>query len=289
MSAISLKQRLNPAWLLWPLCLWLGIFIILPLCILIVYSFSKRGTYGELELAFQFGNYAKLLQPVYLRIGIRSLYIAGLSTLLCLILAFPISLIVAFSKPRIQKILLIALVLPMWTNLLIRCYAWVYLLRSEGLLNSGLQMLGFIREPLPLIYNSFAVILGLLYNFLPFAILPMYASIEKIDRRLFEAARDLGAGNWIIFKKILLPLSLPGISAAVLLVFVPSMSLYIIPDILGGGKTMLLGNLIQNQFLSARDWGAGSALSVVILLLILVIWLLAMKVTGRKKLEELFS
>ena len=238
--------------------------LLAPLVIVFVYSGLSRGAYGGVELPWTFENYTRLADALYGAIFVRSFAIAAVATALCLALGFPLALFIAQSGAR-KNLYLGLVILPFWTSFLIRLYAWMFLLRDTGLINHVLQAAGLIREPLPMLYTDGAVVLGLVYGFLPFAVLPLYAALERLDPSLLEAAADLGAGPWTVLWKITIPLSAPGIGAAAILVFVPCLGTYITSDLLGGSKTILIGNLVQNQFTTARDWPFGAAVSVVLM------------------------
>lgn len=241
-----------------------------PFAVLAVYAFQTRGVYGGVTPPWTIENWLRLADPLYAGILARSFLAAAVSTCLCLLLAFPLAL--AISRAGRWKNLLLALVMvPFWTSLLIRTYAWMFLLRDTGLINSLLIKAGLISEPLPLLYNWGAVVLGLVYAHLPFMVLPLYAALERQEPHLLEAAADLGARDWQAFWRITFPLAAPGIRAGVLLVFIPCLGTYLIPDLLGGGKTILAGTLIQNQFTAARDWPFGAAVSLALMAVVLVL------------------
>jgi spermidine/putrescine transport system permease protein len=237
-----------------------------PLAIVLAYSFLSRGAYGGVEAPWTLENYARLWDPVYAAIILRSFWIAALATALCLILGFPLALFIARSGPR-RNLYLGLVILPFWTSFLIRTYAWMFILRDTGIVNSILQSLGIIRDPLPLLYNSGAVLLGLVYGFLPFTVLPLYATLERLDPSLLEAAADLGARPRETLLRVVLPLCAPGIRAGAILTFVPCLGTYLTSDLLGGSKTVLIGNLVQNQFTASRDWPFGAALSLALMIL----------------------
>ena len=264
----SAQQRPGrAAWLLLaPLVLWALAFVVAPAAIMLVYSFAERGTLGGVVYAFTFENYAGVVDPVYLRILIRSIGYAALTTVLCLAIGYPVAFFIGRADPRRRNLWLTAVMVPFWTSFLIRTYAWVTILKSEGLLNSLLLQLRLVGEPLDLLYTPGAVVLGLVYTFLPFVILPIYASVEKLEGSLIEAALDLGAGPWRAFARVVLPLTTPGIAAGVLLCFVPALGIYAVNDILGGGRVDMIGNIIENQFKgNARNWPFGAALGTVLL------------------------
>ena len=252
--------------LLSPLIAWAVAFVIAPAVIMLVYSFAHRGTLGGVVLGFTLENYAGVLDPVYLRIVIRSIVYAAITTAHLPGRRLPGRVLIGRADPRWRNLLLMAVMVPFWTSFLIRTYAWVTILKSEGLLNSLLLQLQLIAEPLEMLYTPGAVVLGLVYTFLPFMILPIYSSVEKLDGALIEAALDLGAGPLRAFSRVIVPLTSPGIAAGVLLVFVPSLGIYAVNDILGGGRVDMIGNIIENQFKgNARNWPFGAALGTTLL------------------------
>ncbi len=242
----------------------------LPLLIVVFYSLLTRGAYGGVTLPFCTESYARVFDPLYLTIAWRSFWIAGVSTFLCLIFGFPLAVYIA-RYSRNKTLLLNLVMLPFWTSFLIRTYAWMFLLRDTGLINTLLLSLHLISNPLPLLFNTPAVILGLVYGYLPFMVLPLYATIEKLDPAWLDAAADLGANPLVAIWKIIVPLSRPGILAGSLLVFIPCLGAYLTPDLMGGGKTVMLGNLVQNQFTASRDWPFGAAVSLLLMLTVVLI------------------
>jgi spermidine/putrescine transport system permease protein len=242
----------------------MAITMLAPLAIVCVYSFLSRGAYGGVEQPFTLENYTRVWDPLYGIILWRSLWIAAVSTALCLALGFPLALFIARSGAK-KNLYLSLVILPFWTSFLIRTYAWMFLLRDTGLINTVLQALGLIHQPLPMLYNDGAVILGLVYGYLPFMVLPLYATLERMDASLIEAAADLGARPLDTLFRVTLPLCAPGIRAGAILVFVPCLGTFLTSDLLGGSKTILIGNLVQNQFTTARDWPFGAALSLVLM------------------------
>lgn len=241
-----------------------------PLIVVAGYSLLSRGAYGGVERPWTLDNYARLLDPLYAAILWRSFVVAAAATALCVLLGFPLALFIARSGRR-KNLYLQLVILPFWTSFLIRTYAWIFLLRDSGLFNSALIALGVVKEPLPLLYNSGAVLLGLVYGYLPFMVLPLYATLEKLDPALIEASADLGARPWRTLTHVILPLCRPGILAGALLVFIPCLGAYLTPDLMGGGKTILIGNVVQNQFTNARDWPFGSALSLILMALVMIL------------------
>lgn len=276
------------AWLLLaPSAAWLMLFFVAPLLIVLVYSFLERGAFAGVEWSLTLENYRRILDPLYLNAFLRSVYIAVVTTLICLLLGYPLAYFIASRAPRWRGPLLIALVIPFWTNFLIRTYAWVTLLRTNtGLINTTLIGLGILKEPLPLFGNDFAIILGLVYGWLPDMVLPVYAALDRMDRSLVEAAGDLYASGPRVFQRVTWPLSLPGVIAGSMLVFIPSLGAFITPAILGGGKSMMIGNIINNQFLGARDWPFGSALSAVMMGIMLLATLVYFRTASPTRTDE---
>jgi spermidine/putrescine transport system permease protein len=255
------------AWLLIaPLFAWVLAFVVAPTLIMLVYSFCERGTLGGVVFRFTLVNYAAVFDPTYLQIVVRSILFAGYTTAICLAMGYPVAYLIGRAGERWRNILLMMVMIPFWTSFLIRTYAWVTILKSEGLLNSVLVQYGLIAQPFEMLYTPGAVILGLVYTFLPFMILPIYTSVEKLDNALVEAAFDLGAGPLRAFSKVIVPMTSPGITAGVLLVFIPALGLYAVNDILGGGKVDMIGNIIENQFKgNARNWPFGAALGIALM------------------------
>ncbi|MBP6103871.1 MAG: spermidine/putrescine ABC transporter permease PotB [Gammaproteobacteria bacterium] len=245
--------------------IWLALFALIPSFLLLLTSVLVQGDTELVRLRFTLGNYGRLFDSMYLYIFLRSFSLAAVCTFGCLLLAYPFSYCLARLSHRFRGVLVLLVMIPFWTSSLIRSYAIVTILKMHGLLNTFLLSLGLIDKPLQLLYTNTATVIGLIYTLLPLMILPLYASIEKLDWRLVEAARDLGANKYRVFFYILLPLTLPGVLAGCVLVLLPAMTLFYIPDLLGGAKTFLLGNAIQNQFLTARDWPMGSTISIALI------------------------
>jgi spermidine/putrescine transport system permease protein len=259
----------------------LAVTLVAPLAIVLLYSLLTRGAYGGVEQPFTLENFTRLWDPLYGAILWRSAWIAAVATVLCLVIAFPLALFIARSGAK-KNLYLSLVILPFWTSFLIRTYAWMFLLRDTGLINTVLQSLHLIHDPLPMLYNSGAVILGLVYGFLPFMVLPLYATLERLDPALAEASADLGARPWQTLWRVTVPLCSPGIRAGSILVFVPCLGTYITSDLLGGSKTILIGNLVQNQFTTARDWPFGAAASVALMAVAM-----ALLLSARKRGEEM--
>ena len=256
-------------WLLTPGILWSVAFLFIPLIVVGVISFATRGTYGGVIWQFNLENYRDLWHVVYARIFGQSLVLAFLTTVICLVMGFPLAYYIARLSPRWQAVWLMLIMIPFWTNFLVRTYAWMFILRTEGLLNTLLLGLGVITTPLDLLYTDKAVLIGLVYGYLPFMVLPLYATLERLDPALVEAAKDLYANQWSVFRRVIVPLAKPGIIAGCLLVFIPSLGAFITPDLLGGARNMMVGNLIQHEYLVARDWPLGSAISLILLIVVI--------------------
>lgn len=272
------------AWLLLaPLLLWVFAFVVAPTLIMLVYSFCRRGTLGGVVWEFTLQNYASVLDATYLRIFVRSVGFAAVTTAACLVLGYPVAWQIGRASEKWRGTLIMMVMIPFWTSFLIRTYAWLTILKSEGLLNSLLLQVGLVSTPFEMLYTPGAVILGLVYTFLPFMILPIYTSVEKLDNALVEAAFDLGAAPLRAFSKVVVPMTWPGISAGMLLVFVPALGLYAVNDILGGGKVDMIGNIIENQFKgSARNWPFGAALGMTLV----AAFAAALWYTGRRRPRE---
>ncbi|MGC9334676.1 MAG: ABC transporter permease [Anaerolineae bacterium] len=281
LAAIRRRPGIQVLVLIFPSLFWLLVFFVLPLIIVFVYSFLTRGPYGQIEWKFNLQNYARFFDPLYLKVFARSFKIAGITTVVCFLLGYPMAYWMATRPPKWRNTLLLLLMIPFWTNFLVRTYAWILILRDTGLINSALMGLGLISEPLPLFGNDLAIVIGLVYGWFPDMVLPCYAAIERLDFSLVEAAHDLYANEPRAFARIIFPLTMPGIVAGSILVFIPSLGAYVTPDLLGGAKSVMIGNVIQSQFLSVRDYPFGSAFSFVLMAMMLVATLLYFRVGGR--------
>jgi len=248
---------------------WLVLFFLAPILIVLVYSVMPRGIYGGVEPGFTLEHYARFFDPLYLDVLQRTFLWSLACTLICLLIGYPVAYVVARSR-RWRNLLLLLIVVPFWTSFLVRTFALIFLMRDTGLINDWLLRLGLIPKPLTILYTPTAVMVGLVYGFLPFMILPIYASLEKLDFSLLEAAEVLGARPWSRFQQVTFPLSMPGVVAGCLLVFIPALGSFLTPDLLGGAKQMMIGNLVQNQFTAARNWPFGSAASLIVMLLVLL-------------------
>lgn len=246
---------------------WIALFGVVPTLMLAGVSFLSRHKDDLIEPTFTVGNYARLLDPAVATMLGHSLVMAAMATALCLLVGYPFAYIVARTDKRRSRLMLLFVMIPFWTNTLIRTYALVAVLKADGILNKTLIFLGIIEAPMQIMYTQTAVFIGLIYTLLPFMILPLYAAIEKLDVRLLEASRDLGASRWTTFRKITIPMTMPGILSGSILVFLPALGMFYIPDILGGARTMLLGNFVRDQFLVTRDLPMGAAASIAMTLL----------------------
>ena len=257
---------------------WLVAFVVAPTIILLVYSFCQRDDLGQVVYAFTWDNYRRIFidadtgtfGTTYLTVFIRSVVYAGLTTVICLVVGYPVAWFIGRAPESRRNLLLTLVMIPFWTSFLIRTYAWITILSTNGLLNGLLQYTKLIEEPWEMLYTPGAVVLGLVYSYLPFLILPVYGSVEKLDNSLVEAAFDLGAGPVRAFQRVILPLTRPGIIAGVLLVFIPAIGMFAISQLMGGGTEPTIGEVIQNQFLQARDWAFGSALGMTLVILFAV-------------------
>ncbi|PKF50447.1 spermidine/putrescine ABC transporter permease PotB [Enterovibrio nigricans] len=241
---------------------WLLLFVFIPNMMIIITSFLTRDDANLIEMTFTLSNYAKLLDPLYAKVVWHSFYMAAIATMLCLLIGYPFAYTIARMPTKWRPIMLFMVIIPFWTNSLIRTYGLKIFLGTRGLLNEGLLTLGLIDKPLRIMYTEYAVMIGLVYILLPFMILPLYSSIEKLDNSYLEAAKDLGASKLQAFIKIILPLTMPGIIAGCLLVLLPALGMFYVSDLLGGAKNLLIGNVIKSQILNVRDWPFGSAASI---------------------------
>ena len=284
MSGPAGMSRAARSFALAPAIMTIGVFLVLPLLLVPVASFMEANPWGGVRTAFSLDAYIQVLfeedftgelvfNDAYPRIVLRSLLLAAVTTALCLLAGFPVAYVIALQPKTRQGLLLLLVTVPFWTNLLIRTYSWIMILRDEGLINHGLEAVGIIDAPLRLLYTNGAIAVGLVYTFLPFMVLPIYAAIERIDRGLIEAAHDLYANRRAMLRRVVLPLAKPGIIAGSVLVFVPALGSFIAPALLGGGKHLMIGSLIQAQFGASRNWPFGSAVSLILLAAVLAVLL----------------
>lgn len=276
----SFKSLLASVVMCGPITIWSVLFIILPIILLAFMSFMTKGPLGRVVYEFTLDNYKEMFKPVYFIVIKQSLIIALWTTVLTVLLGYPLAAFIANVKKKTSGVLTILLMLPLWVSGLVILYSFVIMLNKTGIINTILLNLHIINSPLNLLYNNFAVIVGMLYMFLPFAVLPMYSSIEKLDKGLIEASKDLGAGPIKTFFKVTLPLTSPGIFAAVILTFIPCIGYYMVTDMLGGGTNMMVGNLIYRQFTISRNWPFGAALAMVLAIVIFIMLFIYTKLGG---------
>jgi spermidine/putrescine transport system permease protein len=282
-----MRNRFSSFLLMCPGLFWLGLFMVVPCLLLLVVAAFERGTYGGVDWSIPTTeNFVRTADPLYLRILLDSASIAALATAFSLIIGYPAAYAISKAHDSWRTPLLFLAILPFWTNYLIRTYAWIVLLNPAGLINTALTKLGIVSSPLPLLYNEFAVILGLVYNYTPFVILAVYSSLQRLDPSYAEASRDLGATARTTFFRITLPLTAAGVAAGGVFVFVLSIGNFVTPDLLGGGKMQMAGNLIYDQFLTARDWPFGSALSMILIAVMLLLLLTQALLSGRARGEH---
>ncbi|WP_413875613.1 ABC transporter permease [Albidovulum sp.] len=280
-----MNRRLGTFILALPGLVWWGLFLVTPVAMILAYAFFQRGTYGGVVPDFTFDNLARVFDPLYFRIFIDSARIATESAVIALLIGYPAAFAIARTSKAWQIPLLFLVILPFWSNYLIRTYAWIVLLSRTGVINNALMATGVIDQPLDMLYSEPAVIVGLVYNYLPFVVLTVYASIQRLNFELMEASEDLGAGGWTTFRRVILPLTLPGVAAGGVFVFVLSIGNFVTPDLLGGKRVVMIGNLVQNQFTAARDWPFGSALSLT--LLTIMVGLLALQSWTQSRLRNI--
>lgn len=276
-------SKINPAFLVMvgPVSLWMILLVLIPFIYIVAISFMKRSTYGGVELGFTLENILQVFELSNLKVFGQSVLIAGITTIICILIAYPFAYFVA-QKTAVKKTVFMALVMvPFMINSLIRLFSWINLLRKEGIINRLLIGSGLIDEPLQMVYNMVGVIIGLVYTLLPFMIMPLYSSIEKLDKSLLEACSDLGAKPVIAFMKVTLPLTMPGVFAGFIMTFIPALGLFFVTDLMGGSKILVMGNLIRNQFITAKNWPLGAALSLFLIGITLLLVKLYQKSGGR--------
>ena len=249
-----------------PYIVWMFIFIVVPMLLIVLYAFTTQGN-SVTTLQFTLANFAKFIDPLFLRVLGKSLYIAAVTTIICILLGYPIAYYISLKSERVQNLLVLLVTIPMWINMLVRTYAWISVLSDNGIINHILTFLGLPK--VSLMYTDFAVILGMVYNFLPFMILQIYTALAKMDHYVIQASYDLGANRKQTFMKVIFPLSLSGVISGITLVFLPAVSTFVIPKLLGGGQYVLIGNLIETQFVTIGEWNFGSAISLIMAMIIL--------------------
>lgn len=252
----------------YPYVVWMAIFIVVPLFLILFYSFTEGDIHNIRDLNFSLNSYKKVLEPLYLKVIGNSFILAGISTLICLFIGYPVAMIIANTDIKYRNLLLMLFLVPIWMNFLLRTYAWMSLLSPNGLINRLLLSIGLPK--LEIMPGKGAVLLGMVYNFLPFMVLPIYTVLSKIDKHILEASSDLGGNSVTTFLRVIMPLSIPGIVSGITMVFLPAVSTFVISGLLGGGKTPLIGDLIEQQFLSSRNWHFGSSLSIILMIMILI-------------------
>lgn len=257
---------------------WAGVFIILPLILILLYSFNGSESIAFDNFTFSLRNYQRFFEPIYLKMLGITLLIAFLATLGCLLIGYPVAYIISKMDENVASSLIFVFIMPMWINLLLRTYGWITLLGRNGVLNRFLVSLGM--DPIGIMYTPTAVVLGMIYEFLPFMVIQIYNALRKVDPNLIEAALDLGANRKTVFKKVTFPLSLPGVYTGIIMVFIPAISTFVVSNLLGGQKVYMIGNLIDQQFTFTGNWGFGSA-TAIILMLILILALAVQRRFGR--------
>lgn len=265
----------------YPYLVWMLIFTVIPLLLVLYFAFTTGDSQSLSSFQFSLDNFKRFFTPIYMKVLLRSINLAFISTIICLALGYPLAYIISKEKSRRRNTMVLMLVIPMWMNFLLRTYAWLTLLGKNGLINYLVTKLGF--QPLDIIYNDLAVLLGMIYNFLPFMVLPIFSVLIKIDKGLIEAAYDLGANRFTTFLKVVFPLSLPGVMTGITMVFIPAVSTFVISNLLGGNKTNLIGNLVEQQFRYTGDWHFGSAMSIILMVLILISMALTSKFDKEKE------
>lgn len=265
----------------YPYIIWMGVFIVVPLFLILYFAFTTGDSQNFATFNFSLDNFKRFLTPTYLKVLSRSLNLAFISTVICLILGYPVALIISKEKARKRNVMILMFVIPMWMNFLLRTYAWLTLLGRNGFINYIITKIGL--QPLELMYNDKAVLLGMVYNFLPFMVLPIYSVLVKLDKSYIEAAEDLGANKMEVFGKIILPLSIPGIITGFTMVFIPAVSTFVISSLLGGNKYNLIGNLVEQQFRWTGDWHFGSSMSIILMIFILIIMAFTSKFDKEKE------
>lgn len=262
---------------------WGLVFIVFPLFLILAHAFSANTDLAG--FAFTLDNFSRFFEPLYVKILITSLVLAGVSTIFCLLIGYPVAYIISQMREKVRNNMILVFIIPMWMNFLLRTYAWLTLLGNKGLINKFIGLFGW--GPWDLMYNSKAIMIGMVYNFLPFMVLPIYTVLLKMDKKLIEAAKDLGANDFEVFIKVILPLSLPGIYTGITMVFIPAISTFVVPNLLGGNNFYLIGNLIEKQFTFTGDWGFGSAISMILIVIMLLILLIPKLFNGKIKTNEI--
>ncbi|MBX4268327.1 ABC transporter permease [Clostridium estertheticum] len=282
-----MKENILKVLTIVPISFWMIFFVAIPLLYIVFISFMQRGDDGSIVYISTISNYTRMARPLYVKVFLDSIIVAFVTTLFTLVFGYPFAYFA--TKIKKYKILVMLLIMaPFLTNSLIRTYGWIVILSTNGILNHALLITGIIKEPLKMLYSYGSVMIGMIYTMFPFMVLPLYNSIDKMDRAYIEAAKDLGSSRWRTFRTVTVPLTMPGIVAGCILVFVPSVGLFFIPDLMGGSNVMLIGNLIENQFMGANDWPFGAALSIIMIFISLILILVYVKIVGKKLDTEVF-
>jgi spermidine/putrescine transport system permease protein len=268
---LKIDPKFEKRILTWPPYFWLIAFFLLPMMLIFASAFGHRGDFGGIIWGFTFENFFRIFDPIYYKAIARSFEYSIIATSLTLLISYPVAYYISFSPPRLKGILMFLIILPFWTNFLIRIFSWFILLGRNGLINNALMGLGIINEPLSLLHNAFSVNIGLIYGELPYMILPIIASLDRMNVSLLEASTDLGASKFHTFWRITFPISMPGIITGIIFVFIPMLGQFVVPDILGGTDSFMIGNVITSQYLVVRDWPFGSALSMALMMIVLLI------------------
>jgi len=285
---IARLTRLPASVLLAPATFWYLFFFAVPIGFILVFSFLTSADFGGIQLQFSLDNYAQLAQStVYLRVFRSTIGMAAAGTALCLLIGYPFAYFLATRAGRWKNLFLVMLIVPFWTSFLTRTYAWLILLGDHGPLSNVLQRAHLLHGDLNFLYSYKAILLGVTYNYLPLMVFPLYVSLERLDKRLLEAAKDLGAGRWATFRRVTVPLTMPGILIGCLLVFIPLMGEYVVPSILGGARSFMIGNLIGDEFISAHDWAFGSALAMAVIVILLILITIYFRAARRVTSSEL--
>jgi spermidine/putrescine transport system permease protein len=288
-GAVSRSTVAEPRWLIAPAWIWIVVFFVAPLGFMVAFSLGVNEGFYTVEFGFNTDQFARLLDPIYLNIYKNTLILGFQGTLICLLIGYPFAYFLATRTSKYKTLLFLLVIVPFWTSLLIRTYAWVLILNEKGPLSSFLQDIGLIGQPLDILYTQSAVLIGVVYDYLPLMVFPLYVAIERMDRSLIEASRDLGCSRWETFRRVTLPLTFPGIMTGCLLTFIPMMGEYVVPAILGGAKGFLIGSLVSNEILTAIDWPFGAAISMGLIVVMVLVILVYLRILGRRAEEGLGS
>lgn len=279
----------EPRWLIAPALIWILVFFVGPLAFMVAFSLGVNEGFFTVRFGFHTDQFQRLIDPIYLNIYRDTLLMAGAGTLLSLLIGFPFAYFLATRTSKHRNLLFLLVIVPFWTSLLIRTYSWVLILGEQGLLSDVLQGIGLTGRPIDILYTDQAVLVGVIYDYLPLMVFPLFVAIDRMDRSLIEASRDLGAGHWKTFRQVTIPLVLPGILTGCLLTFIPMMGEYVVPTILGGAKSFLVGSLVANEILTAIDWPFGAAVSMGLIFVMLAMIVVYLRVLGRRAREGLGS